>query len=212
MILKLKTFFSDAGLAIFLAFLAMFSHPKPGVAGAVRPRQLKCCGIVGAGLMGGGIAMCCAEAGMKVGIGCQNARNMARVSLQNTHMTLKMVVCNRNLLCSSDLFSGAVLVSKMDVDGRMLVHPREIPEQNDSLGWQISWLQTTPTLMASPTCTVCICFVFLLRPHGPKNDKSQENKSPTFVVSDWLAIFQGFVPRKEVCNWFLSREVWQVIE
>ena len=31
----------------------------------MRPRQLKCCGIVGAGLMGGGIAMSCAEAGMK---------------------------------------------------------------------------------------------------------------------------------------------------
>lgn len=45
-----------------------------------------------------------------------------------------MVVCNRNLLVSSDLFSGAILVSKMDVDGRMLVHPPEIPEQNDSLG------------------------------------------------------------------------------
>ena len=38
-----------------------------GVAGAVRPRRLKCCGIVGAGLMGGGIAMACAEAGMKAG-------------------------------------------------------------------------------------------------------------------------------------------------
>ena len=37
----------------------------PGVAGAIRPRPLKCCGIVGAGLMGGGIAMCAAEAGMK---------------------------------------------------------------------------------------------------------------------------------------------------
>ena len=41
----------------------------------------------------------------------------------------------------------------MDVDGRMLVHPPEIPKQNDSLGWRIRWLQTTPTPMASPTCT-----------------------------------------------------------
>ena len=53
-----------------------FSRPKPGVAGAVRPRQLKCCGIVGAGLMGGGIAMCCAEAGMKVGKWEQNRAKM----------------------------------------------------------------------------------------------------------------------------------------
>ena len=44
-------------------------HNFPGVAGAVRPRQLKCCGIVGAGLMGGGIAMSCAEAGMKARMG-----------------------------------------------------------------------------------------------------------------------------------------------
>ena len=69
----------------FSLLSGQFSRPKPGVAGAVRPRQLKCCGIVGAGLMGGGIAMCCAEAGMKVGIGYQNARNMARVSRPNTH-------------------------------------------------------------------------------------------------------------------------------
>lgn len=80
-----KKLFLRCGLGHFRCFLAMFSRPKPGVAGAVRPRQLKCCGIVGAGLMGGGIAMCCAEAGMKVGIGYQNARNMARVPLQNTH-------------------------------------------------------------------------------------------------------------------------------
>jgi len=50
----------------------------PGVAGAVRPRQLKCCGIVGAGLMGGGIAMCCAEAGMKVVLLDVDQKNLER--------------------------------------------------------------------------------------------------------------------------------------
>lgn len=59
------------GLGRFRGISSRPHHDGPpnlvfqGVAGAVRPHQLKCCGIVGAGLMGGGIAMACAEAGMK---------------------------------------------------------------------------------------------------------------------------------------------------
>ena len=49
-----------------------------GPAGKTKPIKIKTVGVIGAGLMGGGIAMCCANAGMSVIIVDRTDKDLAR--------------------------------------------------------------------------------------------------------------------------------------
>ena len=58
-------------------------HDGPGL--KAKPRPLNCVVIIGRGLMGGGIAMCCAEAGLKVvlvDVGAVNLEREVRTALR----------------------------------------------------------------------------------------------------------------------------------
>jgi phosphoglycerate dehydrogenase-like enzyme len=69
---------SNAPAFTALSLLFHLSDKVDGPAGKTKPIKIKTVGVIGAGLMGGGIAMCCANAGMAVIIMDRDDKNLAR--------------------------------------------------------------------------------------------------------------------------------------